>query len=89
MDIYNWSKIYKLAWIKWGWMIEKWVWDETTKLYGQYWPGDISPARDSLGEYRLRRNRTVREMHMGFQIFWEKEVARLETDEFSVGEEVT
>jgi len=50
--------------------------------------GDISPdSQDSLGEYRLRRKRTVTEM--GFNFLRKREVERSETGEFNIGEGVT
>jgi len=36
---------YMLAWMKWGWVKTKWVWDETTTL-GQY--GVLTPVLSVL-----------------------------------------
>jgi len=36
--------------MKWGWMIAKWVWDETTKLSQYVW----YQSWDSLSDYRLQ-----------------------------------
>jgi len=55
-------------------------------FYGANVDVNVNQSRNSVGEYWIRRQRTVKEM--GFQLFKKEVVERSETGEYNVGEGV-